>query len=51
MISHVAVKEIPVFHAASVKAMSPISREIAAMLFEAGYIKIIEDKPEPAAKT
>ena len=36
----------PVFENSSIKAMSPISQEIARMLENAGYIEIVE-KTDP----
>jgi hypothetical protein len=42
MISPADSKNTAVFQASSIRAMSPMGREIAAMLKDAGYIEIIE---------
>ena len=42
MISTPDPKSAAVFDAASIKAMSPLGQEIAAMLEQAGYITIIK---------
>ena len=42
--------EIPIFSRQSIQAMSLIAKEIAKVLQEAGYIRVVENQPAPAAK-
>jgi hypothetical protein len=44
-----APDEVLVFQSASIAAMSPIGKEIAKMLQDAGWIKIIPEKTEGSA--
>jgi hypothetical protein len=37
------VKSVPVFSATSIRAMSPIAKEIAILLQQAGYIRVADD--------
>jgi len=44
------IKDIPVFKSESIRAMGPAAQGIAAILKDAGWIKVTTDAPGEAGK-